>query len=93
MKLKQRFALAFIRAKFQLLALLSKKKAAENAFDLFRTPMRRRIQVLSPLFENAENLTFKIGENLVNGWRWNKGAGKKLLIVHGFESSATGFGD
>jgi pimeloyl-ACP methyl ester carboxylesterase len=85
--------LAYIRTKFKLLALLSKKKAAKKAFEFFQTPLRRRIQVLTSLFENAESLQFKISDISVNGWRWNKDAGKKLLIVHGFESSATGFGN
>lgn len=91
MKLAQRLALKYIRTKFKLLASISKKKAAEKAFDLFCTPQRRQKKKLPKIFEEAEKLELKIDGRKVCGWRWNHRADRKVLIVHGFESSVTNF--
>lgn len=91
MKLSQRVALGYIRTKFKLLASISKKKAAEKAFELFCTPQQRNKKPLPKIFEQAESLHFNIDGIRVNGWRWNKNAGRKVLIIHGFESSVVNF--
>lgn len=91
MKLAQRIALSYIRAKFKLLSSISKKKAARQAFELFKTPLRRHRQRLPPIFEQAEPLQFKLNNATIKGWRWNRPADKKVLIIHGFESSAARF--
>jgi pimeloyl-ACP methyl ester carboxylesterase len=100
MKLSQRLAISYIRAKFKLLSSVSKKKAAEKAFDLFCTPQRRNVKPLPKIFEEAEKLHFKLEGNAVNGWRWNPvrpghpgghPAERKVLILHGYESSVTNF--
>jgi pimeloyl-ACP methyl ester carboxylesterase len=100
MKLSQRLAIGYIRTKFKLLASVSKKKAAEKAFDLFCTPQRRNVKPLPKIFEEAEKLHFKLEGNAVNGWRWNPArpghpgghlAERKVLILHGYESSVTNF--
>lgn len=83
--------MSYIRTKFKLLASISKKKAAEKAFELFCTPQRRNIKPLPKIFEQAEPLHFSIDDIRVHGWRWNKDAGRKVLILHGFESSAVNF--
>src|SRR5688572_11458715 len=91
MKFRQKVAIRFIRAKFKILSSISKKKAAKKAFELFCTPQSRNVKELPPLFKEAEKLQFKFqGFNIV-GYRWNKGTGRKALIVHGFESSAANF--
>jgi len=91
MKLVQRIALRYYKTKFRLWAAVSKKKAAEKAFELFCTPQRRNLKQPPRIFEQAEKLQFKLDGIIVNGWRWNHPAPRKALILHGFESSATNF--
>lgn len=91
MKLAQRLAISYIRTKFKLLSSISKKKAARQAFELFRTPIRKKRKATPKIFEEAEKLQFKMGNILVRGWRWNHPAQRKLLILHGFESTAINF--
>jgi pimeloyl-ACP methyl ester carboxylesterase len=91
MKLGQKIAVAYIRTKFKLLAAVSKKKAAAKAFDLFCTPQFRNVKELPAIFKEAEKLQFKFQQNNIVGYRWNKGAGRKALIIHGFESSVVNF--
>ena len=91
MKFSQRMALSIIRAKFTFWATISKKKAAEKAFELFCTPQRRNKKPLPPIFKEAETLHFKLDGILITGWRWNKGGERKFLILHGFESSVVNF--
>lgn len=91
MMLSQRIALNFIRAKFKLLSAISKKKAAEQAFKLFCTPPSRDIKELPDTFKPAEKLQFRFAEYNIVGYRWNKGGHRKVLILHGFESSAVNF--
>lgn len=91
MKFSQQLALSCIRAKFTLWATISKKKAAEKAFVLFCTPQRRNKKALPPIFKEAETLHFKLDGIPITGWRWNKGAERKFLILHGFESSVVNF--
>jgi pimeloyl-ACP methyl ester carboxylesterase len=91
MKLSQRLALSYVRTKFKLLSSISKKKAAEKAFELFCTPQLRNKKPLPKVFEQAEKIHFKIENLNVQGWRWNHPAGKKALIIHGFESSVVNF--
>jgi len=91
MKLMQQFALRYIRTKFKLLSAISKKKAASSAFELFCTPQKKHIKKLPKIFEDGERLEISLAGNNVNGWRWNHPAPKKILILHGFESSVTNF--
>ena len=91
MKLTQRLALSYIRTKFKVLSSISKKKAAEKAFELFCTPQRRNRKPPPKIFDQAEKLHFKIDGIEVHGWRWNHPAERKALILHGFESSVTNF--
>lgn len=91
MDLKQRMLLSYVRTKFKLLSTLSKTKAAKAALKLFLTPQKRNIKPLPPLFINSEKLQFSMDGNVVNGYRWNHPSAKKLLILHGFESSVTQF--
>jgi predicted alpha/beta hydrolase family esterase len=91
MKLSQRLAISYIRTKFKLLSAVSKKKAAEKAFELFCTPQRRNVKPLPKIFEQAVQIHFKLEGHMVNGWRWNHTAERKVLILHGYESSVTNF--
>lgn len=91
MKVSHRLALGYIRAKFKLLSTISKKKAAEKAFELFCTPQRRNLKPPHKIFEEAEKLKLKVDGITVIGWRWNNPSQRKVLIIHGFESSAVNF--
>ncbi len=91
MNLSQRLALRYIRTKFKLLSSISKKKAAEKAFELFCTPQYRNKRKLPKIFEAAEKLQFPLEGLLIRGWRWNSPAPRKVLIIHGYESSVTNF--
>jgi pimeloyl-ACP methyl ester carboxylesterase len=100
MKLSQRLALRYIRTKFKLLSAISKKKAAEKAFELFCTPQYRNKKKLPAVFEPAEKLEFSLDGITVRGWRFNPvrlghpgghPAERKALIIHGFESSVINF--
>lgn len=97
MKLAQRIAIRYIRTKFKLLAAISKKKAAEEAFELFCTPQNRNKKALPKIFEQATTLSFKLDGIPVRGWRWlpesagSPATGKKAMINHGFESSVINF--
>jgi len=91
MGLNQRLALKYVRTKFKLLSTISKRKAAEKAFMLFCTPQYRNKKKPPAIFEKAENLDFNFDKYKIQGYRWNKNAGKKILILHGFESSIVNF--
>ena len=91
MRLSQRLALNYIRTKFKLLSRLSKRKAAKKAFELFCTPKERTDGPLPPIFDRSEKLSFPLEGATVHGYRWNHPSPKKLLILHGFESSVINF--
>jgi pimeloyl-ACP methyl ester carboxylesterase len=79
----------------KLLSAISKKKAAAKAFELFCTPQPRKSKTAPGIFETAEKLRFSLEGIRLNGWRWNdnetKEPLKRILIIHGFESSAFNF--
>jgi pimeloyl-ACP methyl ester carboxylesterase len=91
MRLKQRLVLKYIRTKFSILSSISKKKAAEKAFELFCTPQYRNKKKLPKVFEQAEKLRFHFKEFMIQGYRWNKDSDQKVMILHGFESSVINF--
>ena len=91
MKIAQRLAIRYLRTKFKFLSSISKKKAAQKAFELFCTPMYRHKKPLPKIFNEADKLQFTLRGLTVTGWRWNHPANKKIMIIHGFESSVTNF--
>jgi pimeloyl-ACP methyl ester carboxylesterase len=91
MRLVQRMVLKYVRTKFRLLSSISKRKAAEKAFLLFCTPQHRSKKKLPQLFEKAEKIEFPFEGSIVRGYRWNHPSPKKLLILHGFESTVVNF--
>lgn len=74
-----------------LLAVLSTRQAAVAALKIFCTPFYRSRKPLAPVFGKAEKLTLRFNEHTVRGHRWNKGGAKRVLILHGFESSSNNF--
>lgn len=91
MKFKQKIAIRYIRAKFKILSSISKKKAAQKAFELFCTPQFRNTKELPAVFQQAEKIRFRFQQFTIVGYRWNKGSERKAMIVHGFESSVVNF--
>ena len=91
LKTTQRLALRYYRTKFKILTSISKRKAAEKAFELFCTPQTRNKKKLPKIFESAERLHLKVDGIIVRGWRFNHPAERKVLILHGYESSVTNF--
>src|SRR5687768_12096878 len=91
MRMRQRLALTYIRTKFKLLSVVSKRKAAEKAFLLFCTPQYRNRKKLPRIFESAEKLRLHFLNYNLTGYRWNADAETKCLILHGFESSVINF--
>ncbi|HUQ65715.1 MAG TPA: alpha/beta hydrolase [Flavitalea sp.] len=91
MKLAQNLVVNYYRAKLNLLSVISKTKAAESAFELFCTPLRRSKIKFPPVFDKGEPLQFPIEGHTIHGYRWNHPSDKKALIVHGFESSSKNF--
>jgi pimeloyl-ACP methyl ester carboxylesterase len=91
MKLAQKIVLAYIRARLAWTAAFSQKKAAQKAFELFCTPLKRMRKPLSPLFEQAGRCTVSVQGITVNGFRWNKGGHTRVQVLHGFESASQNF--
>ncbi len=91
MSIGQKIAIGYYRTKFKILSTVSKRKTAEIAFELFSTPQLRHKQLLPKIFNQAEKLELKIEGETAKGYRWNKDAGKRVLIAHGFNSSVAKF--
>jgi pimeloyl-ACP methyl ester carboxylesterase len=91
MDLSKQLALKYVRTKFKLLSSVSKRKAADKAFELFCTQQLRTKNILPSIFEKSQKLEFNFQENVVRGYRWNHPSQQKALILHGFESSVTNF--
>lgn len=91
MKFAQKLAVNYIRAKLNILAVISKRKAAREAFKIFSTPFRKPRKKNPPIFDKAEKLSFVIDGRTVRGYRWNHPASRKIVIVHGFESYSKNF--
>ncbi|HEY4208644.1 MAG TPA: alpha/beta hydrolase [Puia sp.] len=96
MKLKQKLAIGVVRARLHILTLVSPQRAAKKAFSIFCTPRRKSGKKLPPLFDKGEKLSFCLADHPVRGHRWlphqaSTHTLKKVLIVHGFESSSRNF--
>ena len=89
MKLTQKLGIAYVRTKFKLISWVSKRKAAEKAFELFGTPFLKSRRKIEP--KNAELLNFSINNLTIKGHRWNHPQTKKALLLHGFGSAAYKF--
>lgn len=91
MGLAKRLALRYIRTKLKLLSKVSTRLAAQKAFELFTTPPTREKREAPPIFKKAESLNFQFHGLKIQGYRWNAPREKKVLILHGFESSIVNF--
>jgi pimeloyl-ACP methyl ester carboxylesterase len=91
MKLAQKIAFTYIRAKLNIIAVLSKQGAAKMALRIFSTPFRKSKKRVPPVFLKGEPLSFQLDGITIRGHRWNASDQNKVLIVHGFESSSINF--
>jgi alpha-beta hydrolase superfamily lysophospholipase len=93
MKLTQRLLVRYHLAKLKAIGLVSSRRAAEKAFELFCTPFPTRGSKIPPVFHKAEKLSFKSGQLQIRGFRWQPEHpnGKKILILHGYSSNAYKF--
>lgn len=91
MKIQQKLAIGFFRTKINMLNLVNKKWAAQQAFRLFCTPMMKSTYKGKVIPPHAEKLQFSLNGKQVKGFRFNHPQQKKLLLLHGFSSSAFNF--
>ena len=92
MKLAQKLVIGYYRAKLNIFSRLSKRKAAEKAFELFCTPYPGTKTTKMPsIFEKAEKLHLNMDGYQLVGYRWNHPQPKKALIIHGFSSTIKKF--
>jgi pimeloyl-ACP methyl ester carboxylesterase len=93
MKLTQRLLVSYHFAKLKALGMISSRKAAEKAFELFCTPFPAKGFKIPAVFEKAEKLHFKSSQLSIRGFRWQSEhpGGKKILILHGYSSNAYKF--
>lgn len=91
MTFAQKLVVNYFRAKLNMLSVLSTKRAARKAFQLFCTPLRKSRKTPPGIFERGEPLSFSLEGITVRGHRWNHPQPQKVLIVHGFESSSKNF--
>ncbi len=92
MKIGKKIAILLIRAKLKMLSVISARKAAATAFDLFCTPFPPSKKQLAAIFASAETLTIIYKDNAVHGYGWNHKSGRNILLLHGFSSAAGNFG-
>jgi pimeloyl-ACP methyl ester carboxylesterase len=91
MKFIQKFTIFYLRLKFTILSFLSVSWAAKKAFVLFCTPKIRNSKAPTAIFNNAEKLELIFQNLRIVGYRWNLGKSKRMLVLHGFESSMVNF--
>lgn len=94
LKFAQRVAINYYKVKFKVLSLVSARLAAESVFKLFCTPYSGKPKRKVPsVFARAVNLSFNINGKKIKGWKWepDQSNGKKILIVHGFDSCSYRF--
>ncbi len=79
-----------IRWYFQLVGKLFPRKAAQRAYRLLTTPMRRaRHRQSDAILEQARIFEFMYGKELLKAYEWGQGE-QTVLLVHGWESRGTG---
>ena len=94
MNLAQRLLIGYYKTKLKTIGLISPRKAAEAAYQLFCTPFASKAKRKEPpVFHKAEKISFDMDGLTIRGFRWKAEHpnGKKILIVHGFSSYAYKF--
>jgi len=91
MKVKQKVLMKYLSARLNILALISKEKAAEKAIEFFSTPKFKKKKDNPPVFEQGRRQVLELNEKKIKGYQWNPESEKKVLILHGFESNSRNF--
>jgi pimeloyl-ACP methyl ester carboxylesterase len=91
MKFIQKFTIFYLRLKFTILSFFSVSWAAKKAFVFFCTPKIRNSKAPTAIFNEAEKLELIFQNLRIVGYRWNLGKSKRMLVLHGFESSMVNF--
>lgn len=91
MKNSQKLLILLIKIKIKIISIISIKWAAKTSIGVFTTPRRKPRPFIPPIFHTAEQFNIEVNNFKINGYRWQKDAVKKILIVHGFESKAFNF--
>jgi pimeloyl-ACP methyl ester carboxylesterase len=89
LKLTQQLALTYYKTKIHTIGLVSPRKAAERAYELFCTPRKPKKKIKEPpLFHKAEKLQLNVNNTILKGFRFIplNPNGNKILILHGFSS-------
>jgi predicted alpha/beta hydrolase family esterase len=91
MKLAQKIAINYIRARLNIIAVVSKRRAAKKAFEIFSTPFRKSGKKTPRIFDKAEKLAFELDGVTIKGYRFNHPSENRVMIIHGFESNVKNF--
>lgn len=91
MKIQQKLAFVILRWKINLIRLVNNRKAAEEAFRLFCTPIPTSNKIDKNLREDASPLLFSLNGQSIRGCSYHAPKQKKVLLLHGFSSRATNF--
>jgi pimeloyl-ACP methyl ester carboxylesterase len=91
MKLAQKLALRYLRTRLNFIGVFSKRKAAEEAFEIFCTPLRKSKKEEGAIFGSVERHYGQVDGKRIAMYRWNPGGTKKVMILHGFESATRNF--
>ena len=93
-KFKQRVILGYYKARIRTIGIVSPKKAASIAFDLFSTPFKSKLKrVVPPVFNKATPISIQQNKLTIRGFKWESTQpnAKIILIAHGFSSYAYKF--
>lgn len=90
MNVQKKLAFGFIRTKLNGLSIINKRKAGEEAFRLFCTPILKSVKP-GHIFKDEESLEFTVNGKLIKGFRCNHPSTKKVLLLHGFSSNCHNF--
>lgn len=94
LKFKQRVILGYYKARIKTIGMVSPKKAASIAFDLFSTPFKSKVKRnIPPIFLKAIPVNIQLKKLIIRGFKWEstQANAKKILIAHGFSSNSYKF--
>lgn len=83
----KKISIRFVRYKVKLLALFSLKKAGDELFRVFITPIRPKYIYKSETFSHYEEISFILQGKKIRGYRCAVPNGKRAMILHGFAST------
>ncbi len=90
MNVQKKLAFGYIRTKLNGLSIINKRRAGEEAFRLFCTPIMKSVKP-GQVFKDSEALEFSLHGKLVKGFRCNHPSDRKVLLLHGFSSHCHNF--